>query len=397
MNPFFYDELLNLLPQSIFWKNTALTFEGCNQHFSRQFGFNTPKDLIGKTDYDLNISTELANKFRADDLEIIKTATPKVNYEEKSMTSSGEERIVLINKFPYFDRDHKVCGVLGIFTDITDLRLAESREKAAESEAMKSKIIADSEKELRKTVMVLVGDIVHDLRTPIATIRTASNNLHTLIPKLLKTIEPMENKNANEMNSLSKKEWHYLLNNSATTAINNAVIMMDNFINTTLSELDSAQVAHTGELSREDLTKCSSRRVLENALDAFTFPENISVNQNTSYDFYFMGNPILMIKIIFNILRNAVEQIQTHQHGDISLKTEEMDTFNIIKIRDTAGGAPPEVIDQIFDGYFSTKEEGTGVGLAFCKKMMLVFGGDISCDSKHGEWIEFILQFPKIK
>ena len=396
MDSFVFDALLNNLPQSIFWKNTSLEFQGCNLSFLRQFGFCSLDKLIGKTDYDLPIPIELANKFRSDDLQVIQTQIPKINYEETSMMATGEERIVLVNKFPYFDGSNHVRGVLGVFTDITELKRAEAREKTAKLEAEKAKILAESEKELRKTVMVLVGDIVHDLLTPIATIRTATDNLHTRVPTLIKIIGSLKGDNCTIKDSLNPKEWDYLARNAATIAIKKAITMMDCFINTTLFELNCAQAINHREISRKDLTKCSSRRVLENTLEAFTFPNTINVIRDIAYDFYFMGNPILMIKIMFNILHNAVEQIQLHGHGSITITTGLANNYNIITIRDTGGGAPPEIMDKIFEGYFSTKEAGTGVGLAFCKKIMKIFGGDIICESQVGAWMKFSLSFPKI-
>ena len=78
----------------------------------------------------------------------------------------------------------------------------------------------------------------------------------------------------------------------------------------------------------------------------------------------------------------------------IKLKSRD---FNLITVKDTAGGASPEVIDKLFSGYFTTKKNGTGIGLSFCKKTMKNFGGDITCHNVYGKYIEFVLSFPKIK
>ena len=69
---------------------------------------------------------------------------------------------------------------------------------------------------------------------------------------------------------------------------------------------------------------------------------------------------------------------------------------NLLIIKDTGGGAPPEVVSNFFKGYFTTKKNGTGIGLAFCKKTMKTFGGDLICNSVYGDTMEFILSFPKI-
>ena len=53
----------------------------------------------------------------------------------------------------------------------------------------------------------------------------------------------------------------------------------------------------------------------------------------------------------------------------------------------------PEIQEQIFTPFFTTKKTGTGVGLTLSKQIMLMHGGNISVDSKEGEGSTFTLQF----
>ena len=103
------------------------------------------------------------------------------------------------------------------------------------------------------------------------------------------------------------------------------------------------------------------------------------------------------MKILFNLVKNALEQISLNGKGEIIITTESNAKGNLIRIKDTAGGAPPEIVSNFFKGYFTTKKNGTGVGLAFCKKTMENLGGDIICNSIYGESMEFTLIFPKIE
>lgn len=396
MTPLVFEALFNNIPQHVFWKDKNLTFKGCNKHFLTQFGFDSPEQLIGKTDYDLPITQELAEKYRNDDLNVLLTQTPKINFEEISMNVAHEERIVQVSKYPYFDANHQICGVLGIFTDITDLKNAEKREKIAISRAEKATIIAETEKEMRKTVMVLVGDIVHDLRTPIATIRMVGHFLEIVLPILLEIIEEAKQLGAQKLSLISKKKWDYLTKMTLVASLENSVTMMDNFINTTLIELSTAQKTSLSDLNYNDLTMCSSRRVIENTLEAYPIPSKIVINQNIGYDFCFRGNSILMMKLLFNLIKNSIEQIESNNKGEITIITEDDGKRNLIRVKDTAGGATYDVVSHFFTGYFTTKKNGTGIGLAYCKNAMHIFGGDISCQSIEGESMEFILSFPKV-
>jgi len=65
----------------------------------------------------------------------------------------------------------------------------------------------------------------------------------------------------------------------------------------------------------------------------------------------------------------------------------------VLYFKDTAGGVTQETVDNIFNGYQTTKAEGTGVGLAFCKLTMQSFGGEMSCHLVDGDCIEFRLKF----
>ena len=63
-------------------------------------------------------------------------------------------------------------------------------------------------------------------------------------------------------------------------------------------------------------------------------------------------------------------------------------------IRDTGGGIPPGDLTRIFEPFYSTKERGTGLGLAFTQQVVEEHGGTIQCDSALGRGTAFTLRFP---
>ncbi len=89
-----------------------------------------------------------------------------------------------------------------------------------------------------------------------------------------------------------------------------------------------------------------------------------------------------------------MQQIEKNQGGKLFIQTERKGNMNYVRVKDTAGGASKAVAAHLFDGYKSTKNKGTGVGLAFCKLAMKSFSGDITCHSIEGDSIEFVLSFP---
>jgi two-component system, NtrC family, sensor kinase len=65
-----------------------------------------------------------------------------------------------------------------------------------------------------------------------------------------------------------------------------------------------------------------------------------------------------------------------------------------VTVRDTGGGIPPGDLTRIFEPFYSTKERGTGLGLAFTQQVVEEHGGSIRCESAVGEGTTFTLRFP---
>ncbi|HAP66853.1 MAG TPA: hypothetical protein DCQ99_03370 [Nitrospinae bacterium] len=65
-----------------------------------------------------------------------------------------------------------------------------------------------------------------------------------------------------------------------------------------------------------------------------------------------------------------------------------------MSISDTGGGIPPEILDNIFNPFFTTKNHGTGLGLSLSKKIIENHGGTIGIDNRIGEGATFIINLP---
>lgn len=395
----YLNNIIHVVPANIYWKDLNCVLLGGNLSHALQAGFTDPKDVIGKTEHDF-VWKEHANEVMENDRLIMKTGVGR-QFEEVGMLADGKLHTFLTCKAPMRDKKDQIIGIIGVSTDITDFKelqheLLQLQMVAAQTVANESHAKAIAEEELRKTIMVLVGDIVHDLRTPLTAIKLVTDILTTLLPGIIDIIEEAKNLGARTANLLNQNSWDYLLNKTPITDIQNSIVMINDFINTTLAELATANKAMSSELSRDELTKQSSRRILENVLKAYPFSnsEKNKISLNITCDFHFMGNSILVMKLLFNVIKNAFEQIALNGKGDLTISTERGTEYNLIRIKDTAGGAPPEIVANFFKGYFTTKEKGTGIGLAFAKKTMVSFGGDILCHSVYGESMEFILQFP---
>ncbi len=115
---YYLRQAINLMPFSVFWKDERSIFIGCNEEFAKAAKLGSPEDIVGLSDYDLPWSKEESDKYREDDLDVMKMSKPKLNIQELQ-TISGTGQINQTSKVPVTDQYGKVCGVLGICADIT--------------------------------------------------------------------------------------------------------------------------------------------------------------------------------------------------------------------------------------------------------------------------------------
>jgi two-component system, NtrC family, sensor kinase len=93
-----------------------------------------------------------------------------------------------------------------------------------------------------------------------------------------------------------------------------------------------------------------------------------------------------------NLLRNSREAMPTG--GRVTIRTRSLAGWVGVEIEDTGGGIPPGEMPRIFDPFYSTKERGTGLGLAFTQQVVQEHGGTIVCRSQAGKGTVFEVRLP---
>ncbi len=97
-------------------------------------------------------------------------------------------------------------------------------------------------------------------------------------------------------------------------------------------------------------------------------------------------------EVLFNLINNAVEAIDGK--GKITIGTKIRDKKISILISDTGKGLNPSEIDKVFLPYYSTKAEGSGLGLSISQRIISSYGGNISFDSTPGKGTVSIVTLP---
>jgi nitrogen fixation/metabolism regulation signal transduction histidine kinase len=160
----------------------------------------------------------------------------------------------------------------------------------------------------------------------------------------------------------------------------------------TLSSIASA-FSNFAKMPVQKLELLNVVEVVELALDIF--PDNdIEFTSNESQinvDF----DRSQLIRIITNLVKNAIQSIPVDRSPQISIIISSNDTDVAIQVKDNGNGITESIERKIFEPRFTTKTSGMGLGLPMIKNIIETYNGSISFSTLIGEGSEFTVRFPK--
>ena len=106
------------------------------------------------------------------------------------------------------------------------------------------------------------------------------------------------------------------------------------------------------------------------------------------------GDANLLGRIFNNLILNALQAMPEGRTPELEITLEETHSKAVISVKDNGSGIPEEIRDKIFIPKFSTKVEGSGIGLAIAKRGVEHAGGSIWFETEAGEGTTFFLEFP---
>lgn len=90
----------------------------------------------------------------------------------------------------------------------------------------------------------------------------------------------------------------------------------------------------------------------------------------------------LIEQVLINLILNAIEACKDSEHPQISISAKQTNKgAGIIKVSDNGKGIPDEIVDKIFIPFFSSKKNGSGIGLSLCQQIMFLHKGKIQVNS----------------
>jgi PAS domain S-box-containing protein len=329
------EKIIENAPVIIFWKDKNGTYKGSNTHFLELMNIKNKDELIGKRDSDFNINEN--EDYMNDDILIMSNKKPKLNYIETITTQDSNIRTLNTSKVPLIDENHNVIGILGVINDITD-ELETKKQIALQEQLLiqQSKLASMGE---------MIANIAHQWRQPLSVISSSATGI-----KL-------------------QKEFGILDENAeikALETINENAQYLSNTIDDFRNFFKKSKVKNFVNLNNlfEKTLKLILARLKNKEINII----------NNSNDIEFETYESEMIQVIMNLINNSIDAFENKNHDKfIFLETQKTEYNILIKIKDNAGGIDKNILDRIFEPYFTTKEskQGTGIGLYMCNEIIV--------------------------
>ena len=217
--------------------------------------------------------------------------------------------------------------------------------------------------ELKKDKIYTIGEmssrLVHDLQNPLTIIKN--------------TVEMLK---LNPPGSDAKTKENY-------ERIDRAVERMSQIIHDVLD-----YVRITDRL----MEKTSIISLLKSVIGGMRIPTDIKIIL-PSEDMEIYGDVKQLETVFSNLIVNAIQAIDGK--GRVMIQAAEIDGEKVIDVIDNGRGIEKENVSKIFEPLFTTKQNGTGLGLASCKSIIETHGGTIECSSLLNKGTVFTIRFPK--
>src|SRR5215469_12280421 len=125
-----------------------------------------------------------------------------------------------------------------------------------------------------------------------------------------------------------------------------------------------------------------------------TFPVQVLFTPNTSMP-PVCHDPALLQQVVLNLVMNGIQAITGEGKVEVAIAREDPNV--LITVKDTGKGISPEALSRIFKPFFTTRKEGTGLGLSLASGIVQSHGGTIEALSILGQGTQFRIQMPIVR
>jgi PAS domain S-box-containing protein len=364
-------KVIDLNPNFIFAKNRKGEFTLVNESLARTYG-TTTAELLGKTDADFNAYPNEVERFRSDDLEVMDSRRVKFIPIEIISDTTGTKKYLQTVKTPLEDDYGDVNQILGVSTDITE-RMSIQREMLQMQEALRQKneeLQKYIESNLQLENFAYVAS--HDLREPLRSIIGYSQLL--------------ERRYADILDGDGREYIGHLINSTKSMSMLITDLLLFSRVNT--------EQIHFQEVSLNDVmgqVHDNLRTAISDSHAAILWcdmPDTIRADRSR------------LIQLFQNLLSNAIKFHVPGQAPEVEVQYRKTMQGHEFEITDNGIGIAPEYQEKIFHIFHRlhnrSEYEGSGIGLATCKKIAEQHNGSIRVVSVPGRGSSFIFTIGRL-
>jgi two-component system, LuxR family, sensor kinase FixL len=364
--------IINAIPDHVYVKDVKGRYILDNTAHRSYLGLQGAHAVEGKTVFDYFMSS-MAAKFDADDRRVIETGEPMLNCEEPSLKPADNREIWLeTTKVPLRDTDGKIVGLVGISSDISERKADEEKLRRFAAQLERSNA------ELQNFASVAS----HDLQEPLRKIQAFGDRLKAKCGA-----------------QLGEQGLDYL------ARMQNAAQRMQVLIQDLLKL--SRVTSRAQPFERCDLQEIVTQVLSDIEVAIEQSGARIEVENLPTID----ADPLQMRQLFQNLIANAIKFQKPGEPPEVSVsgRVFELQEHLIpggwpgdqvcqIRIQDNGIGFDDKFAEQIFVVFqrLHSREqyEGTGIGLAVCRKITDRHGGTIVAKSAEGQGATFIITLP---
>lgn len=252
-------------------------------------------------------------------------------------------------------RYYKITIMKDFSSDLYFIRIGEKTDEAILQQKLTHK---DSLLEVGQ----LAASVAHEIRNPITTLKGFTQLLKiTAEEETLKYLNVIEDE------------------------IQRMELILSEMLNLSKPVVDRKEFVSLKDLLMEIMRVIQPKATLENI--------KVIQNQGLLGERLLLGEEGRLKQVFLNLLKNSLESMEPGGTLTIDMQDCEENRVNII-IRDTGKGIEEQNLNQIFMPYFTTRTDGTGLGLPFVLQTIEDHGGTVSVSSKVGQGTSFILTLP---
>lgn len=336
----FTDTLVSSLPLGLIATSPEGVVRSCNPSAVQMLNLGD-KNIIGRPFEEVldDRVSEILKKYERQDIYHWEMDFPQV---------SGTPRNLNLTKLTIGDEEQQGAGQMLLLQDLSDIRGLEEQLQRAERDAVVGRMAAG---------------VAHELRNPLSSVKG--------LALLLKS--KLEGDVSAQQTADLMVEQVERLNRSISELLDYA---RPGFIQKTIVNID--------ELVRNAVMLIQADADIQN----ISIKEEYACGPQT-----LEGDRDKLTQVILNLCLNGIQAM--NEGGVLVISTSCSDHWVTIKIADTGCGIQPEIKDRIFEPYFTTKHEGTGLGLAMSARIISDHDGTISLESEDqkGTTVEVRLPF----